>query len=165
MTQLILVISLWSLWSSFNSKGCCNSFTWSCSWFEEGTYLLKTLKVPIFFQLTLLHLTSHSPALLDLFYSHKPSIYSTVALPPMGNSDRVASFSSHFLSNSKGDALFHRTAYDYSWEDWDVLYDHVRDASWHCCCCWIFMSEFRLELMYISLIVNISPCLIDLNGF
>ena len=32
---------------------------------------------------------SHSPALLDLFFSSDASICSTVALPPLGNSDHV----------------------------------------------------------------------------
>ena len=32
---------------------------------------------------------SQSPALLDLFFSSDASIYSTIALPPLGNSDPV----------------------------------------------------------------------------
>ena len=34
---------------------------------------------------------SHSPALLDLFLSSDASICSTVAFPPLGNSDHVLS--------------------------------------------------------------------------
>ena len=58
---------------------------------------------------------SHSPALLDLFISSDASICSTIAFPPLGNSDQdVVSVSIDFLSNSQQDALFHRIAYDYS---------------------------------------------------
>ena len=51
---------------------------------------------------------SHSPALLDLFISSGASICSTMAFPPLGNSDHVAgSVSIDFPSNSQRDALFH----------------------------------------------------------
>ena len=43
---------------------------------------------------------SHSPALLDLFISSDASIYSTMAFPPLGNSDHVVvSVSIAFSSN------------------------------------------------------------------
>ena len=43
----------------------------------------------------------HSPALLDLFLSSDASICSTMAFPPLGNSDHVAvSVSIDFPSNS-----------------------------------------------------------------
>ena len=58
---------------------------------------------------------SHSPALLDFFLSSDTSICSTVAFPPLGNSDHVVvSVSIDFPSNSQQDALFHRIDYDYS---------------------------------------------------
>ena len=61
---------------------------------------------------------SHSPALLDLFISSNASICSTMAFPPLGNSDHaVLTVSIDSLSNSKGDTLFHRVAYDYSRAD------------------------------------------------
>ena len=45
---------------------------------------------------------SHSSALLDLFISSHPSICSTLAFPPLGNSDHVvASVSINFTSNSQ----------------------------------------------------------------
>ena len=67
---------------------------------------------------------SHSPALLDLFLSSNTSICSTIAFPPLGNSDHlVVSVSIDFLSNSKQNAPFHM-AYDYSCVDWDDLRDH-----------------------------------------
>ena len=74
---------------------------------------------------------SHSPALLDLFLSSDVSIYSTMAFPPLGNSDHVvASVSTDFPLNSQRDAPFHRIAYNYSRADWDGLCDHLRDVPW-----------------------------------
>ena len=50
---------------------------------------------------------SHSPAFLDLLLSFDASICSTMAFPPLGNSDHVAiSFSIDFPTNSQWDALF-----------------------------------------------------------
>ena len=74
---------------------------------------------------------SHSPALLDLFISSDASICSTMAFPPLGNSDHVVvSVSIDFPSNSQQDALFHRIADDYSHADWDGLHDHLIDVPW-----------------------------------
>ena len=74
---------------------------------------------------------SHSPTLLDFFLSSDASICSTMAFPPLGNSDHVVvSVSIDFLVNSKQDAPFHRVAYDYSRADWDGLRDHLRDVPW-----------------------------------
>ena len=74
---------------------------------------------------------SHSPALLNLFISSDASICSTVAFPPLGNSDHVfVSVSIDFRSNLQRDALFHSIAYDYSRADWDGLRDHLRDIPW-----------------------------------
>ena len=64
---------------------------------------------------------SHSPALLDLFLSSDASICSTMAFPPLENSDHiVASVSIDFPSNSQPDAPFHCIAYDYSRADWSL---------------------------------------------
>ena len=50
---------------------------------------------------------SHSPALLDLFLSSDASICSTMAFPPLGNSDHVvASVSIDFRSNCQWDPRF-----------------------------------------------------------
>ena len=74
---------------------------------------------------------SHSPALLDFFLSSDASICSTVAVPPLGNSDHVVvSVSIDFPTNSQQDAPFHRIAYDYSRADWYGLRDHLRDVPW-----------------------------------
>ena len=67
---------------------------------------------------------SHSPALLDFFLSSDASICSTMAFPPLGNSDHVVvSVSIDFPINSKQDTPFHRVAYDYSRA-------HLRDVPW-----------------------------------
>ena len=72
---------------------------------------------------------SDSPALLDIFISSDASICSTMALPPLGNSDHVVvSVSIDFPTNSQRDAPFHRIAYDYSRDDWNSLCDHLRDV-------------------------------------
>ena len=57
---------------------------------------------------------SHSSALLDLFISSDAGICSTMAFPPLGNSDIVVSVSIDFPSYSQRDAPFHPIAYDYS---------------------------------------------------
>ena len=73
----------------------------------------------------------HSPALLDLFISSNANICSTMAFPPLRNSDHVVvAVSIDFPSSSKRDALFHRIAYNYSHADWDSLWDHLRDVPW-----------------------------------
>ena len=92
---------------------------------------------------------SHSSALLDLFISSDASIYSPTAFPPLINSDYVVvSVSINFPSNSQQDVPFHRIAYDYSPADWDGLCDQ---SSWTVLLLVNFVSELRLELMYIPL--------------
>ena len=74
---------------------------------------------------------SHSPDLLVLFLSSDASICSTMAFPPLGNSDHVVvSVSIDFPTNSQQDAPFHRIAYGYSLADWYGLHDHLRDVPW-----------------------------------
>ena len=69
--------------------------------------------------------------ILDLFLSSDPSICSTMAFPPLANSDHVVvSVSIDFPTNSQQDAPFHRIAYDYSCADWDGLHDHLRYVPW-----------------------------------
>ena len=114
---------------------------------------------------------SHSPALLGLFLCSDTIISSIMAFPPLRNSDHaVVSVSIDFPSNSQRDAPFHRTAYDYIRADWDGLCDHLRDVLWED----IFKlgasataselaSGFRLELMYIFLIVSIRSSFTHLH--
>ena len=69
--------------------------------------------------------------LLDLILSSDASICSTMAFPPLEDSDHVAaSVSINFLPNSKEHVPFHHIVYDYSWTDWDGLHDHMRDIPW-----------------------------------
>ena len=70
---------------------------------------------------------SHSLALLDLFDA---SVCSTMAFPPLGNSDHVVSVSIDFPIHWKQDALFHHVAYNYSCADWDGLHDQLRYVAW-----------------------------------
>ena len=122
---------------------------------------------------------TQSPALLDFFLSSDASICSTIAFPPLRNTDHVVgSVSIEFPSNSQRDAPFNCTAYDYSRDDWDSLCDHLRDVPWEdiskgrISLNSVFLlllvnsvSGFRLELMYISLIVSIKSSLTNLHGF
>ena len=71
----------------------------------------------------------HSHAVWDLLID--ASIWSTMAIPLLGNSDHViVSVSIDFPSNSQQDALFHCIPHDYSHADWDGLCDHLRDFPW-----------------------------------
>ena len=96
-----------------------------------------------------------------------------MAFPPLGNSDHVVvSVSIDFPTNSQRDAPFHRIAYDYSRADWDGLGDHLRDVPWEdifklsdSAAASEFVSGFRLELMYISLIESIRSSLTNLHRF
>ena len=70
---------------------------------------------------------SHSPAVLDSFISPDASVCSTMAFPPLGNSDQVVvSVSTDFPRNSKQDVL--SIAYNYSRADWDSFCDHLKDV-------------------------------------
>ena len=81
---------------------------------------------------------SHSPALMDLFSSSDASICSTMAFPPLENSDHVfVSVSIDFPSNSQQDALIHYIAYDYSCTDWLSHHGHLRDRP-----CWALSKHF-----------------------
>ena len=65
------------------------------------------------------------------FFSSDASICSTMAFPPLGNSDHVVvTVSIDFRSNSQREVPFHRIACDYSRADWDILRHHLRDQPW-----------------------------------
>ena len=110
---------------------------------------------------------SHGPALLDFFLSSDTSISSTMAFPPLGNSDHVV------VSVSIDFSRFIAWLYNNSCTDWDGLHDHLRDIPRY----WVslnsvlllllvnFMGGFRLELMYISFILHMRPNLTHLHGF
>ena len=72
-----------------------------------------------------------NPALLDLFISSEACICSTMAFPPLENSDHVVvSALIDFPLNSQQGALFHCIAYDYSCADWNGLWDQLRNVPW-----------------------------------
>ena len=104
---------------------------------------------------------SCSHALLDLLLSSDASICSTMAFPPLGNSDHVVvSVSIDSPINSKQDAPFHCLAYDYSCADWDVFCDDLIDVPWE----FVFKlstsavaCEFR-EWIQVGIDVYISHC-------
>ena len=83
------------------------------------------------FQTTLLKwLTFLIRSLLDFFLSCDPSICSTVAFLPLGNSDHIdGSVSIDFPSNLERDAPFHFTTYGCCRAAWDGLGYHLRDVS------------------------------------
>ena len=80
-----------------------------------------------------------------------------MGFPPFVNSDHIVSVSTDFPITPKQDASFHGMAYDHSHADWDIptllLLLLVNFVSW-----------FKLELMYISLIVSIRSNLTHLHG-
>ena len=111
-------------------------------------------------------LTVTPTVLLFRFIFSDANIY-----PPLGNSDHVVvSVSIDFLSNSKGYVSFHHIAYEYYHTDWDSLRDYLRGFPWpcFCCCYWILLvgiDFIRLELLIISVIVNINSSLTHFHGF
>ena len=90
----------------------------------------------------------HSPTLFDWFIPSGSSICSTVASRPLGNSDHiVVTAFIEFASDSKGDATFHRTAYDYTGADWDDLRDHLRYVqSVYPKCHFVFLINWNTKL-------------------
>ena len=80
-----------------------------CYNFSISNDLTKMVNFPIWIP----DCDSHSPAYLDFFLSSDPSICSTMAFPPLGNSGHVVvSVSIDFPTNSQQDAPFHHIAYD-----------------------------------------------------
>ena len=114
----------------------------------------------------------HSPFLLDLFLSSDISICFTKAFLALGNSDHVVvSAFINFPSNSKWYVSFHCITYHYSRADWDSLLItwkmfHGKISLRLVLLLLVnFVSWFRLELMYIYLIVSIRSSLTHLHGF
>ena len=100
-------------------------------WLNYSGGISNNLTQMVNFSTRIPDFNSYSPALLDLFLSSDANICSTMASPPLGNSDHVVVLVSiDFPINSKQDAPFYHMAYDYSSADWDGLLDHVRDVSW-----------------------------------
>ena len=115
---------------------------------------------------------SHSHAHLDLFISSDASICSAVAFPPLENSGMLWShFPFTFLQTQKGcPFLSHNLLLSLCWLD--GLHDRLRDVPLEDILNSVllvlvlnFGKRSRLELMYISLMVNIRSSLIHLHGF
>ena len=107
---------------------------------------------------------------LDLFLSSDASICSTMAFPPLTNSDHVVSVSIEFSWNSKQDVPFHGIAYTYFRLDWNCLPCHWRNVPWSLSLLLLlllvnFVIRFRLELMYTSFVVSITSSLTHIHGF
>ena len=140
-----------------------------CYNFSISNDLTQMVKFPI----RIPSCDSHSSAVLNFFLSSDPSFCSTMAFPPLGNSDHVVvSVSIDSPTNTKQDATFQCIAYDYSHADWDGLCDHLRDVQWEYIFKLIvsaaaseFVSGFRLELMCVCLIISIRSNLTHLHGF
>ena len=113
---------------------------------------------------------SHILTLLDLFLSSDASICSTMAFPPLTNSDHVVSVSIEFSWNSKQDVPFHGIAYAYFRLDWNCLPCHWRNVPWSLSLLLLlllvnFVIRFRLKLMYTSFVVSITSTLTHIHGF
>ena len=101
---------------------------------------------------------------LDLFLSSDTSICSTMAFPPLENSDHVVVLVSiDFSSNSKWNALFHRIAY-YTILIligmvfviiWEIFHGRIFFNLVLLLLLVSFLSGFRMESMYIFLIISV----------
>ena len=108
---------------------------------------------------------THSPAPLDFFLSSDASICSRMFFPLLESFDHVVSVLMDFPLNPKEDAPFYCIAYDYSLADCDGLCDYLRDVLWEAIFKLSASGGFRLELMYISCIVNIRSSLNNFHVF
>ena len=120
------------------------------------------------FPTQILDCDSHSPPVLDLFISSDASICSTMAYPPLGNSDHVVSVSIDFPSNSQQDALL-MTILVLIGMVFMIIYEmfHGKMSLGLVLLLLLvnFVSGFRLALMYMSLIGSIRSSLTHLHGF
>ena len=122
------------------------------------TFLLGSLTVDL----------THSSALLNFLYL----TLVTVSLPSIGKfcSCCLSHFPLIFPQTQEG---MPHVAYDDSRREWDGLRDHFREmfrgsVSSNLVLLWLlhnFVSGSRLELMYISLIVNIRSNVTYIHGF
>ena len=100
---------------------------------------------------------SHSPALLDLFLSSHASICSTMAFPPLENSDQVVvSVSIDVPISSKQDVLFHCVAILFLIGMvfviiWKMFRGRISLNSVPLLLLVNFVSDFRLKLMFVSM--------------
>ena len=124
---LLLSVSYFFFFYRSPSSSLCTVFNSISSHIDEVLAINQSANVFVFGDFndltqivnfpTRIYCDSHSPALLDLFISSDASVCSTMAFPPLGNSDHVVLVSIDFLINSKQDVPLHRIAYDYSHAD------------------------------------------------
>ena len=89
-----------------------------------STFILGSLTVTLIVLLFLIYSDAD-------YISSDTSICSTMAFPPLENSDHVVvSILIDFPTNSKCDAPFHSIVNDNSRADWCGLPDHLRDVPW-----------------------------------
>ena len=147
------------------------TYSGGTDWSGEFCYnfsFSKDLTQMVNFPTQILDCDSQSPALLDLFLSSDGSIWSTMVFPPpLGNSDHAfVPVSIYFPHYSQQDPLFLRIAYDYSpWENSHISpYQYIVHGMFHgrislnsvlLMLLTNFVSRFRLELIYRSLIESI----------
>ena len=135
--------------------------------FLSQTTLLKIVNFPTQIRLWLSQSRSIG------FFSSDASICSAIAFPLLENSDHVCVLVFiDFPSNSQRDAAFHRIADDYSRADQDSLRDiwEMFDGRISLNPVLLlllvnFLSGFRLELIYISLIVSTRLSFTHLHVF
>ena len=139
--------------------------------FPRSTHLLIHYLLAYLLPIISNDLTQMSSALLDSFISSDASMCSTMAFPPLGNSDVVVAVSIDFPTNSQRDAL-HR--FIVSLMTILVLIGTVFVITFHgritlnsvlLLLLLNFLRWFMLELIYVSLIESIRSSLTHLHGF
>ena len=139
--------------------------------FPRSTHLLIHYLLAYLLPIISNDLTQMSSALLDSFISSDASMCSTMAFPPLGNSDVVVTVSIDFPTNSQRDAL-HR--FIVSLMTILVLIGTVFVITFHgritlnsvlLLLLRNFLRWFMLELIYVSLIESIRSSLTHLHGF
>ena len=139
--------------------------------FPRSTHLLIHYLLAYLLPIISNDLTQMSSALFDSFISSDASMCSTMAFPPLGNSDVVVTVSIDFPTNSQRDAL-HR--FIVSLMTILVLIGTVFVITFHgritlnsvlLLLLLNFLRWFMLELIYVSLIESIRSSLTHLHGF
>ena len=115
---------------------------------------------------------SYSPALLDSFLSSYTTICSTMAFPPLGNSDHVVSVPMIFCQILNGMPYFIAQLMTILkligavfMIFWEIFHRRISLNSMPLLLLVNFVSGFKLDLMYIYLIISIMSSLTHLYGF
>ena len=129
--------------------------------------MLTCLVLMVNFSTQISDCDSHSPVVLDLFISSDASICSRMAFPPLGNSDHVVvsvSIDFSFKFTTPCPVSSHSVWLLSRWLIWEIFYGRISLNSVLVLLLINFVCQFRLELMYISLIVSINSSLIHHHG-